>query len=362
MKSEVRVDAADALGYEAAVVALIPAHNEAAGIEDTLRSVAGQTKPPDRVFVIADNCTDDTARLARKAGAEVIETVGNTEKKAGALNQFLERWLPLMADGDMIVVLDADTQLSERFIETAARELDNGAAACGGVFYGAPGSGLLGQLQRQEFTRYARQLGRNRGKARVLTGTGTAFRAGALKHLLGARRSGQLPGGTGIYTISSLTEDGEITLALKTLRYECVSPEKCSVTTEIMPTIPKLWKQRTRWQRGALEDLRTYGLTRVTAPYIFRQCLMGLSVISFLLWWLSAPGIIAEYGIHLSWLWTGISALFITERVVTVRRAGWKAMLLAFLMLPELIYDLFQHVVWMTSVAGMAVRAKTTEW
>jgi cellulose synthase/poly-beta-1,6-N-acetylglucosamine synthase-like glycosyltransferase len=362
MSSEVRGGAAVASGYKAAVAVLIPAHNEAAGIEDTLRSAALQSRPPGRVCVIADNCTDDTARLAREAGAEVVETVGNTEKKAGALNQFLERWLPLMADEDMIVVQDADTQLSPEFIETAARELENGAGACGGVFYGAPGSGLLGQLQRQEYARYARQLGRNRGKARVLTGTGTAFRAGALKHLLSARRSGQLPGGTGVYTISSLTEDGEITLALKTLGYKCVSPEECWVTTEIMPTLPKLWRQRTRWQRGALEDLRSYGLTRVTSPYIFRQFVMGLSVAVFLLWWVSAPGIIAEYGIHFSWLWTGISVLFVIERVVTVRRAGWKAMLLAFLMLPELIYDLFQHAVWMASVAAMAVRTKTTEW
>jgi biofilm PGA synthesis N-glycosyltransferase PgaC len=344
------------------IAVLIPAHNEAAGIGETLRSVGSQTKSPDMVIVIADNCTDDTVRIAREASAEVIETVGNTQKKAGALNQVLARFLPVMADDDIVVVQDADTQLAPEFIDTAVRELDNGAGACGGVFYGAPGNGLLGQLQRQEFTRYARQLGRNRGEARVLTGTGTAFRAGALKHLTSARTSGLLPGGTGIYTTSSLTEDGEITLALKTLGYECVSPEECAVTTEIMPTITTLWRQRTRWQRGALEDLRTYGFTRVTTPYILRQGLMGLSVLAFLLWWISAPGIIADYGIHLSWLWTSISVLFVTERVVTVRRAGWKAMMLAFLMLPELIYDLFQHAVWVTSVAGMAVRAKTAEW
>jgi glycosyltransferase involved in cell wall biosynthesis len=68
MKSEVQAGATDAPGYKAAIAVLIPAHNEAAGIQDTLRSVAGQSKPADRVFVIADNCTDDTARLAREAG------------------------------------------------------------------------------------------------------------------------------------------------------------------------------------------------------------------------------------------------------------------------------------------------------
>ena len=41
------------------------------------------------MVVVADNCTDDTADIARKNGAEVFTTVGNTEKKAGALNQAL---------------------------------------------------------------------------------------------------------------------------------------------------------------------------------------------------------------------------------------------------------------------------------
>ena len=70
---------------------LVPAHDEALTIGATLESLWGQTRPPDRVVVVADNCTDDTADIAREHGAEVFTTVGNTEKKAGALNQALSR-------------------------------------------------------------------------------------------------------------------------------------------------------------------------------------------------------------------------------------------------------------------------------
>ena len=68
---------------------LVPAHNEALTIVATLESLWRQTRPPDKVVVVADNCTDDTADLARRHGADVFTTVGNTDKKAGALNQAL---------------------------------------------------------------------------------------------------------------------------------------------------------------------------------------------------------------------------------------------------------------------------------
>src|SRR5690349_5913723 len=52
---------------------LIPAHNEQVGLPATLRSVKAQLLPHDRVVVVADNCTDGTAALAREAGVTVIE-------------------------------------------------------------------------------------------------------------------------------------------------------------------------------------------------------------------------------------------------------------------------------------------------
>src|SRR5690625_6100357 len=74
------------------IVALVPAQNEEATVAQTVASLQDQSRPPDHIVVIADNCTDDTVRRAEQAGAEVLHTVDNTHRKAGALNQALERY------------------------------------------------------------------------------------------------------------------------------------------------------------------------------------------------------------------------------------------------------------------------------
>ena len=69
------------------LIALVPAHNEAEQISETIESLQDQTVPPDEIIVVADNCTDDTVAIARGfAGVAVMETVDNRHKKAGALN------------------------------------------------------------------------------------------------------------------------------------------------------------------------------------------------------------------------------------------------------------------------------------
>ena len=135
----------------------VPAHNEQALLGRTLASLAGQSRPADRVVVVADNCTDSTVQVAREHGVEVVETVANTQKKAGALNQVLTAHLaaPGQDDpGDVVMVMDADSTISPDFIETALGRLasDPDLMAVGGLFTGEPGAGILGQFQRNEYT------------------------------------------------------------------------------------------------------------------------------------------------------------------------------------------------------------------
>ena len=100
------------------------ATNEELILGETLRSLREQTRPPDRVLVIADNCTDTTVQVAREHGVDVVETVGNTEKKAGALNQQLQRLLPGTDERDVILVMDADSTISPEFLEVALGRLE----------------------------------------------------------------------------------------------------------------------------------------------------------------------------------------------------------------------------------------------
>jgi biofilm PGA synthesis N-glycosyltransferase PgaC len=105
----------------------------------------------------------------------------------------------------------------------------------------------------------------------VLTGTASLFRSAALAAVATARGS-VLPGDRGdVYDTYSLTEDNELTIALKTLGASMVSPRRCRVRTELMPTWRDLWHQRQRWQRGALENIGMYGLSSATARYWAQQ-------------------------------------------------------------------------------------------
>jgi cellulose synthase/poly-beta-1,6-N-acetylglucosamine synthase-like glycosyltransferase len=346
------------------VTVLIPAHNEAVSLPLTLSSLLTQSHPPERVIVVADNCTDATADVARQAGVEVFESVGNRQKKAGALNQALKRLLPGQGSNDLVMVMDADTLLDDGFLASAVSRFtwDRALMALGGLFYGEQGHGLLGQFQRNEYTRYARDMRRRRGRVFVLTGTASVFRPAALLAVAG-HRGNSLPGIAGdVYDTAALTEDNELTIALKSLGGLMVSPAKCTVVTELMPTWRTLWAQRLRWQRGALENLGAYGLTPQTARYWTQQFCLGYGVIALSSYLLL---ILLMALARDTWIWfpfwLGLGVLFSVERVITVWRGGWRARLLAVTVIPELLFDMFLNVVYVKGIVDISL-GRQAKW
>lgn len=338
---------------------LLPAHDEAAIIGASIDSLLRQTRAADRILVVADNCTDATVAIARARGVEVVETVGNTQAKAGALNQVLATLLPGGAVEDVYLVMDADSTITPDFLEVALGmlEADPELTAVGGLFSGEDGSGVLGQLQRNEFTRYQRVIGRREGHLFVLTGTASVFRGYALAAVAQARGS-LVPGHRGeVYDTWAMTEDNEITLALKSLGATTTSPPQCRVTTEVMPTWRALRRQRLRWQRGALENVGAYGLTRTTAIYWTQQLGLAYGVIalhSYLA--LMAIGVLSVNGLRWSPFWVAIGFVFLAERVVTAWRAGWRGRAVAAVIVFELSYSLFLQWAFVTALAHIVTR------
>ena len=347
------------------VTVLIPAHNEGASLPATLASLQAQSLRPARVIVVADNCTDGTVEVARAAGVEVFESVGNSDKKAGALNQALavlidpeDRFGVPLGDNDVVMVMDADTVLNDGFLEGAAARFtaDRALMAVGGLFYGEEGEGLLGQFQRNEYHRYAREVRRRRGRPFVLTGTASLFRPRALR-TVAASRGRAIPGRHGdVYDTTALTEDNELTIALKSLGGLMVSPATCTVVTEVMPSWRTLWAQRLRWQRGALENLGAYGVLPQTFRYWAQQLGIGYGVVA-LCGYVLLIGITVLALDHWVWFpfWMGIGAVFTAERVVTVWRGGWRARLLALTLFPELVYAAFLNVVFVKGVLDISL-------
>lgn len=340
------------------VTALLPAHNEEAGIAAAIASLRAQSEPPSEIIVVADNCTDRTEEIAREHGATVWRTHDNLRKKAGALNQALNALDVRLHDEDLVLVMDADSLLDPGFIAGARRALEapdgsregrggDRIGGVGGTFLGGPGGGMLGVFQRNEYARYARDVRRLQGKALVLTGTASLFTVRVLREVAAARRSGRLPDKSGlgeVYDTHVLTEDNELSLALMHLGYGILAPRECTLTTEVMTTWSDLARQRLRWKRGALENIADYGLTRVTASYWGRQVMSALGVfvtvlyLATLVWGLTT-------GWNLQPFWLAVSLVFVLERVVTVRSRGWRQMLLAAPLVVEMIYDLFLQAV-----------------
>jgi 1,2-diacylglycerol 3-beta-glucosyltransferase len=112
------------------IAVLVPAHNERRLIGRCVKALLGQTFDRERyrVFVIADNCTDDTAERAAAAGADVLVRNDPTARGKGhALRWAIERVTTRRPPPDAIVVVDADSVADPRFLETLVRPFEGGA-------------------------------------------------------------------------------------------------------------------------------------------------------------------------------------------------------------------------------------------
>ncbi len=344
------------------ITALIPAHNEELSLPFTVTSLKEQRRPPNKIILVADNCTDSTASIARDMGIEVFETVDNTDRKAGALNQVLATLLPGMGRDDVILVVDADSQINGEFLASAEEKFHTvpDLDAVGGVFFGERGGGILRQLQRNEYTRYSDQIKRRGGRVFVLTGTASLFRASALSTVAKARGN-YLPGQQGqVYDTGALTEDNELTIALKTLGCPMISPPECRVTTELMPTWKNLWGQRMRWQRGALENLGAYGFTRTTMRYWGQQIAIAYGAIA-LASSIALSAVVLLLQDHWVWypFWSAIGAVFALERIWTVRKGGRAAVLVALPIVVELAFDIFLQVIFFKALFDAAIMRRS---
>ena len=232
---------------------IIPAHNESAGVVHTIRDVLGQLTDRDRALVVADNCDDNTAEVARQCGAEV--SVRRNMEYRGK-SYALQHGLETLADDppEVVIFVDADCRLSSNALTslaTKAASMDRpvqGSYIFGGQEGGAA-SNLASSLTLR-FKNHIRPLGSSRlGMPCQLTGSGMAFPWHTLKLVNVAN--------------GSLTEDAELGVDLALAGYP---PVFCS-EAKIGGSVPKGWdahvQQRRRWEQGYLQSILT------NAPQMF---------------------------------------------------------------------------------------------
>jgi glycosyltransferase involved in cell wall biosynthesis len=241
------------------VAVIIPAHNEEPVLGATLASLRQQCYAAEllEVVVVADNCTDGTARIAREAGVTVLERVDPVRRGKGyALNWAVVNLLGRPDPPDAFLIVDADTWVAPDFVsimaaELAARKDHSGCCALQGR-YGVLNTGDSWRATLMtaafELVNHIRPLGVERlGLSVGLKGNGMGFTRAVLERAPWEGRS--------------ITED--IDYGLDLLRHHNLRvgyvPEAC-VRAQMPVTSTQATSQRERWEVGRYALLRQRAL------------------------------------------------------------------------------------------------------
>lgn len=225
------------------VAILIPAHNEAAGIEKTLSSLQSQITEGDRIVVVADNCTDNTAEIARNLGVIAIERQNeNLQGKGFALDRGLKF---LKSDPPQVVmIIDADCTIKEGSIEEAARLTISTQKPVQTLnlleLPEEPSPKDLVSVLAFTVKNLVRPLGlKNLNLPCMLTGTGMAFAWSIIEEVSLAS--------------DNLVEDMQMSIDLAISGYTTLLCTSVKLTGQEKVTK----SQRTRWEHGHLKTIKT---------------------------------------------------------------------------------------------------------
>lgn len=229
---------------ELSVSVLIPAFNEAKVIAASVRQILASTHRKVRIIVIDDGSTDGTSDVVRAsfAGDQRVSLVTTQNGgKARAINFGLAH-----ADGDIIVVLDADTQFEPQTISRLVRWFAD--PAVGAVAGNAKVGNRLNMLTRWQALEYvtAQNLERRAlatlGCITVVPGAVGAWRRDAIVKLGG-------------FPSNTLAEDQDLTIMVQRAGYKALFDQQAIAWTEAPDTMDGLAKQRFRWAFGTLQCL-----------------------------------------------------------------------------------------------------------
>lgn len=294
------------------VVALVAAHNEEASIAATVAALLAQERRLERVVVIADNCSDGTACVARAAGAEVVELSANQHRKSGALNAGFSL---LENEADLLVTVDADTVLPPDAVAGWVDEFGRNArlAGCSAKFtMRLPEHGrrarLLTRLQRAEFAKWTdAALHRRDRSTTVLAGTACCLRVAALREVLANTAR------PGPWTYESLVEDFELTYRLRQLGWQTKVSASVRAYTDAMHTVRSLWAQRMKWQSGTVSDLRSFGFNRLTRRDWAQQALGVVAAFNRAAYCALLIAGFALNALHFQWWWLLPTIIFMAN-------------------------------------------------
>jgi cellulose synthase/poly-beta-1,6-N-acetylglucosamine synthase-like glycosyltransferase len=244
---------------------VVPAHNEEVVIEKTIRSLMKIRYPVEKftITVVADNCTDKTASVAKGLGVNVLQRSDTSlVGKGHALKWSFDILLKEQPHYDAFVIVDADTHVSENLLEVMNAYLEFGAECvqCSDIILPQPGA-WSSEMTRVGFLLHnlVRPMGRTKvGLCATLNGNGVCLSADLLR---------RIP-----WQSFSRVEDLEQSLILALEGVEIHFAPEAEVSS-IMPTNPhNAISQRKRW------ELARFPLIKKYAWSLFRASIKNRSI------------------------------------------------------------------------------------
>jgi cellulose synthase/poly-beta-1,6-N-acetylglucosamine synthase-like glycosyltransferase len=277
------------------VTILIPAHNEAGLIPEALASVFPQLGSGDRVVVIADNCTDETARISRDWGATVIERTDPTQRGKSYAVEFGMQRANVQAR-DVVMVIDADCIAQPGAIEQLARMAHRTGRPVQASYHLEPPVVSKPQLQIAALAFFIKNVVRPGGLARLglpcfLNGSGVAVPSVIAQSINWGN--------------NNVAEDYRSTVDIALAGHLPGFCEGSRISSRLPEHSRALVTQRTRWIHGHLESMFEQA-PRLVASGI-RHLRPGLLVLALdllvppfsllILLWLAGFGIAAVAGL-----------------------------------------------------------------
>ena len=239
---------------------LVPAHDEAATIECCIASLLACRADGfiAEVVVLADNCSDTTAALARSAGARVLERFDNDRRGKGHALQYAFSMLSA-EQFDAFVIVDADTSAMANLLTSIVRRLEAGADAVQ-VPYGVRNPDASPRTRLMNLALLAFNRLRPRGRA------GLGLSAGILGNGFAVSRATleALP-----WNASSVVEDLEYHLRLVTAGRRVAYAEDTEVLADMPVGERAAGQQRVRWEGGRLRMIAEH------VPALLREISRG---------------------------------------------------------------------------------------
>jgi len=360
------------------IAAVIPAYNEESSLKATMDSLLAQTRPPDAIFIMVNNCTDDTLYVANEyRGSHDISHRGtayrcevtavdmgeNADKKVGALNA---GWL-LARDFTYILGVDGDTVLDTRCIQQLTAEMISDSRIGGiSAIYGfdqgpvrGPAGNFLVRSQRFQFAGFnLDNLLRSRNMT-VLGGQCSLLSTHAMKIVTEASHQ------SAPWVTDSEIEDSLLSIQLRSAGFQTKISATARANVGPMLTLRSLNAQQVKWNAGGVELMLQHPLhpnlrlrwrenigmlANLSSRVIFVLLVAGalsIGAFDFVWWWLIPP----------------VVSIMLSVRIaVAMQDHTWKDVVYALLLVPAELYIVIRGVHFLQAWAQIIGREDHDNW